>query len=134
MNQKIISDKDKATQRKQAQRQREKALDITEVRVKLAATERATLDELCSVRAGDSEPYSRDEYVKLLIQMDKQRLNEQLTQLADAGPCARCGDSLPGGCNGLFSGESVCWHYPSNPRLRLEIKRAPLNLAKYLPE
>lgn len=124
--------KAKATKRKAEQRQREKALDISEVRLKLSATERATLDELCQVRAGSDEPYSRDEYVRLLILMDKQRLTEQLQQLDDNGPCARCGDPLPGGCNGLFKGEAACWYWPSNTRLKLEVKRPPLDLTKYL--
>ncbi|MGW7678600.1 hypothetical protein [Shewanella sp. S23-S33] len=132
MNKTKASDAAKARARKQAQREREKALDIAEVRLKLSASERADLDDLCRVRAGDEEPYTRDEYVRMLIQIDKRKLAAELVELENAGPCTRCGESLPGGCKGLFKGEPVCWHWPSNPRLRLVVQRPPLDLSKWI--
>jgi hypothetical protein len=122
----------KARARKQAQREREKTLDIAEVRLRLSASERADLDELCSVRAGTEDPYTRDEYVRMLIQIDKRKLAAELAELEKSGPCTRCGESLPGGCKGLFKGEPVCWHWPSNPRLRLVVQRPPLDLSKWI--
>ncbi len=115
----IISAKVKAQKRKAAQRAREKALDIKEVRVLLSAQERANLDRLCTERAGNGEPYAAAEYLKLMIVADIKKLDQQLAELETAEPCPKCKSKLPGGCNGLFKGEAVCWYHPSKKRLEL---------------
>lgn len=53
-----MDDKKKAlaTERKRRQREREKAMDIKEVRVKLSIVEREQLATLCQVRAGIKAP------------------------------------------------------------------------------
>lgn len=106
--------------RKVAQRQRDKSLDLQEVRIVLSATERANLDRLCSVRAGsDAEPYTRAEYLKVRIVADIRQLDQQLAELEQQGPCLKCKSPLPGGCDGLFKGESACFHHQSNKGLGL---------------
>lgn len=96
-----------AAERKRKSREKLKQFDIKVVEVKLSATERSTLTELCQVRGGIRGEYSADEYLALLILRDKQRLDAQLAAL---GSCGKCGETLPGGCGGLFQGESACYH------------------------
>lgn len=106
-----MSDKKKkeAAERKRRQRQREKEADIQEVRLKLSRVERERLSKMCQVRAGASEPYDAAEYVALLIDRDWARLQQQLTDL-NSQRCGKCKDKLPSGCNGLFKGDSECFH------------------------
>jgi hypothetical protein len=75
--------------------------------VKLSASERETLSRLCQVRGGVRGPYDANEFITLLIHRDAQRLDRQLAKL---GQCEKCGSQLPGGCDGLFKGDSQCWH------------------------
>lgn len=122
MNDKKANDdlkRKQANKRKAAQRARELELDIKEVRLMLSAQERANLDELCQVRAGSGEPYTRAEYLKMLLVNDNRKLRAQQAELEKAGPCPRCNSPLPGGCGGLFKGEAVCWFYPGKKRLEL---------------
>ncbi|QNE59111.1 hypothetical protein H5404_25280 (plasmid) [Vibrio parahaemolyticus] len=98
-----------AAERKRRQRQREKEADIQEVRLKLSKVERERLAEMCQVRAGSREPYDAAEYVALLIDRDWQKLQQQLAEL-NSQCCGKCKDPLPGGCNGLFKGDSECFH------------------------
>lgn len=94
-------------ERKRKSREKLKQFDIKVVEVKLSATERATLGELCKVRGGVRGEYAADEYIATLILRDKERLD---TELAALGSCSKCGDALPGGCGGLFKGEAACYH------------------------
>lgn len=96
-----------ATQRKKAQRERQAKLEIKVVEVKLSKAERQTLAQNCQVRGGVSGPYGADEYISTLIRRDNERLQQQLAEL---GCCGKCGSPLPGGCDGLFKGDSACWH------------------------
>ncbi|MGY5383262.1 hypothetical protein [Vibrio metschnikovii] len=108
-----------AAERKRRQRQREKEADIQEVRLKLSRVERERLSKMCQVRAGASEPYDAAEYVALLIDRDWARLQQQLTDL-NSQCCGKCKDPLPSGCNGLFKGDSECFHtYPNYKDLAL---------------
>lgn len=99
--------REQAAERKRKSREKLKQFDIKVVEVKLSATERTDLAELCKVRGGVRGEYTADEYVALLIRRDKERLNAQLAEL---GCCGKCGDKLPGGCGGLFKGDSACYH------------------------
>lgn len=96
-----------AAERKRKSREKLKQFDIKVVEVKLSATERATLSELCNVRGGVRGEYTADEYIATLILRDKERLDAQLAAL---GCCGKCGEALPGGCGGLFQGEAACYH------------------------
>ncbi|WP_025740922.1 hypothetical protein [Salinivibrio socompensis] len=97
-----------AKKRKAAERERARLSGIKEVRIKMDETERDQLDELCRVRAGNREPYDQSEFVALLIKRDFQRLQSELEALS-AKPCAKCGEALPSGCDGLFEGDSRCF-------------------------
>ncbi|MCC3836261.1 hypothetical protein [Vibrio parahaemolyticus] len=77
-----------AAERKRKSREKLKQFDIKVVEVKLSATERTDLAELCKVRGGVRGEYTADEYVALLIRRDKERLNAQLAEL---GCCGKCG-------------------------------------------
>jgi len=94
-------------ERKQAQREKLRAMDITVVEVKLSASERVMLDEGCIVRGGVGGAYSRDEYIATLIRNDNNNLKSDLSQL---GHCKKCDEDLPVGCNGLFKGDCECFH------------------------
>lgn len=105
-----------AAERKRKSRAAAKAAGITRLEVLLGEAELQRLDELCRVRGGVRGPYSADEYISLLIHRDWQRLQQQLAEL---GHCAHCRDALPQGCNGLFKGDSRCWHTEQAKRLAL---------------
>lgn len=96
-----------ANTRKQKSRNAKKTLGIKRIEVQLSEKERERLDELCKVRAGVGEPYTADEFISLLIHRNWEQLQSQLAEL---GTCKKCGSSLPEGCEGLFKGESACWH------------------------
>lgn len=102
-----------AAKRKRRQRQREKDAGIHEVRVNLTATEHDRLLEICRVRAGCGKPYDSSELVALLIDRDWKKLQEQLAELGEKR-CAKCKESLPKGCDGLFKGDSACFHTSPN--------------------
>jgi hypothetical protein len=103
-------------ERKQKQREKLKALDIAVVEVKLSASERAMLDAGCLARGGVRGEYSRDEYIATLIRNDAAKLARDLSQL---GGCAKCGDTLPSGCGGLFMGDAGCFHSVDAKKLML---------------
>lgn len=94
-------------ERKQQQRDKLKAMDITVVEVKLSANERALLDEGCSVRGGVRGAYSRDEYIATLIRNDSKKLKRDLSRI---GNCEKCNNPVPGGCEGVFKGDAECYH------------------------
>lgn len=96
-----------AKARKQKERNRKSALGIKRIEVQLSEKERERLGELCRVRAGVGEPYTADEFISLLIHRNWELLQQQLAEL---GTCKKCGSSLPEGCEGLFKGDSECWH------------------------
>ena len=105
-----------ASERKQKQREKLKALDIGVVEVKLSANERTLLDEGCLIRGGVRGEYSRDEYIATLIRNDNENLKRDLSLL---GVCDKCADALPVGCNGLFKGDAGCFHSVKAKKLML---------------
>ena len=108
-----------AAQRKRDQRQREKATGLKEVRLKLSEEEHRRLRELCRIRAGVGEPYDVGEYLALLMDRDWKKLQAQLHDLGTQR-CAKCDASLPQGCDGLFAGDSACFHtWPNGKVLAL---------------
>ncbi|MBZ6064682.1 hypothetical protein LA374_00420 [Aeromonas schubertii] len=107
-----------ATRRKAAQRQRQAALGIQRVEVKLSARERETLAALCRLRAPSGDPYTADEYISTLIRRDMERYQAQLQALAGQ-TCQHCNNPLPQGCGGAFDGEHACWRTRGNKTLTL---------------
>lgn len=102
-----MSDAKSVNERKQKQRAKLKALDISVVEVKLSVNERALLDEGCELRGGIGGAYSRDEYITTLIRNDNEKLKRDLSQLT---PCEKCSADLPNGCDGVFKGDIQCFH------------------------
>lgn len=95
-----------ATERKAAQRAKLAADGGLRHELVLTRQEVAMLDAGCQRRNPGRAAYSRNEYISLLILCDAQRLDRQEAAL---GRCQRCGNALPGGCDGDFRGEAACW-------------------------
>ncbi|AIK14245.1 hypothetical protein GZ59_24480 [Pectobacterium atrosepticum] len=72
----------------------------------LSDSELQMLEQNCQRRNPGREPYSKADYVSLLILCDNERL---MRQEAALGTCERCNETLPAGCGGLFRGESACF-------------------------
>lgn len=79
------------------------------IHVSLQAVELSRLNELCKVRAVIGDPYSHDEFISTLIARDWERLQRQLAEIEQRGPCKKCGSPLPSGCEGLFKGDASCY-------------------------
>ena len=95
-----------ATERKAAQRQRVKQSGGSRDDLVLTDKENAALEKNRRRRNPGHRPYSRTEYIGLLILCDDERLERQEAGL---GVCQRCGKTLPAGCGGDFRGEAACW-------------------------
>lgn len=105
-----------AKERKQKSRERQKAMDIKVVEVKLSATERETLLHLCEVRGGITGAYEMSEYISTLIRRDKERL---AAQLAELGHCDFCDRPKPEGCGGKWKGLRDCYHTVERKKISL---------------
>jgi len=90
-------------QRKQSQREREKAFDIKRAEVPLSKTEREMLAEGCEFRGR----YTATEYIATLIRRDFERIQETKKTLGD---CQFCNRSLPQGCKRQHKGHKDCFH------------------------
>lgn len=95
-----------ATERKAEQRTKLAANGGLRHELVLTQQEAQILERNRQRRNPDRAPYSRNEYISLLILCDDQRLDRQEAAL---GICQRCGKRLPGGCNGNYRGEAACW-------------------------
>ncbi len=82
----------------------------------LSDRELQMVGENCKRRNPGREPYSKTDYVSLLILCDNERLARQEASL---GVCPRCHAALPAGCDGLFKGEAACWFTRDFRRLNL---------------
>ncbi|MGY3887209.1 hypothetical protein [Aeromonas aquatica] len=98
-----------ATDRKKAQRKRDKDLGIKRIEIRLSAAAMERLEQSAAIRGGVTGPYELPEYVELLITQDADRLALHIEQLSKA-PCGKCGNPLPGGCGGIHKGEHDCAH------------------------
>ncbi|MEC4091599.1 hypothetical protein [Pseudoalteromonas rubra] len=96
-------------ERKEAQRQRDKALGITRVEVRLSSKQAADLDEMCvqAARPGE-QPWTRDEFISRLLQTHQKTHIQTMQRLAKGG-CKKCQYALPEGCKGLFKGDRQCY-------------------------
>lgn len=95
-----------ATDRKAQQRAKLAANGGQRYELVLTQQETQMLERNRQRRNPDRAPYSRNEYISLLILCDDQRLERQEAAL---GSCQRCGKTLPYGCNGDYRGEAACW-------------------------
>ena len=99
-----------ARHRKAKSRARQQAdfekFGLAQVMITLKQDDLNQLNELCSLRAVGTEPYSLTEYLSELIANDMKKYQAQIKNLK---PCAKCGASLPTGCKGLFKGDSQCF-------------------------
>lgn len=115
MTRRRVSDADRraksaARQRRFRDRARQAVAEAGAViQVTLEAVELSRLNELCKARAVIGAPYSHDEFISTLIARDWERLQLQLAELEQRGPCKKCGSPLPGGCDGLFKGDAACY-------------------------
>lgn len=98
--------REQAAERKRRQRERQRSFGRHVIEVVLSDREFEQMKQSCSLRAAGRDPYDMDEYISTLIRRDHERLTAQLAEL---GACPKCGDVLPGGCDGLFKGEEACW-------------------------
>lgn len=90
-----------SAERKQDQRNKEKANGEVKVSFTLTAKQAERLDFICA-----SREFSRAEIIPLLIYQDSLMVDE-LTK--DLGLCGRCGKSLPVGCGEEFKGLTGCF-------------------------
>ncbi|MCI4204393.1 hypothetical protein [Dickeya dianthicola] len=102
-----LNQKEKAAARKRRQRARQ-ANEFGQHRLELMLSDRELqmLEENCKRRNPGREPYSKADYVSLLILCDNERLARQESSL---GTCRSCNSQLPGGCGGAFIGEEACF-------------------------
>jgi hypothetical protein len=99
--------KQQATARKRRQRAADKArFGNRKIEIVLSDNELELLDQNCITRNQGGEPYSRNEYISLLILCDAVRLAKRIVKL---GCCKNCGLPLPVGCGGSFKGEASCF-------------------------
>jgi hypothetical protein len=96
--------------RKKAQRERDRQSGIKRIEIRLSADAQAALEQACQVRGGVRGPYELAEYIETLIRQDGDKLALQLEQLAALDGCQRCGSPLPGGCGGVHRGAVGCYH------------------------
>ncbi|MEC5319286.1 hypothetical protein VSX61_10085 [Brenneria populi subsp. brevivirga] len=99
------------TQQAAARKRRQRARQSSQfgqhrLELQLSDFEWQKLEENCKRRNPGREPYSKADYVSLLILCDSERLARQEAKL---GACQRCGTALPKGYDGVFNGEAACW-------------------------
>lgn len=108
--------KELARKRQQAHRQKQKALGVTELRLKLYPIDIKRLDAIrtfFSYPEGVEQNYDNtQDTIEALIH----RVYDELPQIREKlGTCSHCGHQLPEGCckdapGGLFHGSAKCWH------------------------
>jgi len=99
--------REKARIRKQKSRARQSRSEgVNRLEVILTDNELAALERGCKSRNPGREPYSRNEYIALLIIKDIAELDAQEKKIP---PCKKCGAKPPGHCERAFKGESGCW-------------------------
>lgn len=107
------------TERKKAQRERDRTQQVKRIEIRLNPEAVKALEHACAVRGGVRGPYEFAEYVATLIEQDQERLALQVDQLKASGPCGKCGKPLPEGCGGFFKEESDCFHKLEHRQLML---------------
>ncbi|WP_038914140.1 hypothetical protein [Dickeya zeae] len=112
-----LNQKEKAAARKRRQRARQ-ANEFGQHRLELMLSDRELqmLEENCKRRNPGREPYSKADYVSLLILCDNERLARQESSL---GSCRSCNSQLPAGCGSAFIGEKACFFTHDARKLNL---------------
>ncbi|MGK3122888.1 hypothetical protein ACCY16_02035 [Candidatus Pantoea formicae] len=104
---KISDIKASARLRKQKSRARLASTEgINRIELTLTDRELASLDRGRVQRNPGREPYSRNEYIALLLLNDESELAAQQEATA---PCRKCGTRPPDNCDRAFKGEAQCW-------------------------
>lgn len=99
--------REKARLRKQRSREKQsREQGLHRVELTLSSQEMAALERGRFHRNPGRQPYSRNEYIALLLINDAAALHEQ--ELATPA-CGKCGAKPPDNCKGSFKGESTCW-------------------------
>lgn len=108
-----------STERKRAQRQRDKEQGITTIILRVDSKEMAMLQKGCSERRIARRPYEVTEYLIGLIRQDNKLLHKQLANLRKSS-CGKCGDTLPGDPDGCcMQGDSACWQTSGYKKLMI---------------
>ncbi|WP_072094142.1 hypothetical protein [Trabulsiella odontotermitis] len=103
----ILTTRERARLRKQRSRASlAKQEGVNRFEVSLTDSELAALERGRVNRNPGREPYSRNEYIALLLINDAGKLAEQESALP---VCGKCGAKPPQHCEGAFKGESTCW-------------------------
>lgn len=96
-----------ASERKAAQRERQRNAGVTRMELLLDNQEYDMLMRNCAIRRPGREPYDIVEYLQFLIRKDDADVKEQLEKLGKK-KCGKCGEQLPvKEC--CMSGDSSCW-------------------------
>ena len=99
--------RENARLRKQRSREKQsKEQGLHRVELTLSSKEMAALERGRIHRNPGRQPYSRNEYIALLLINDAALLMEQEKA---QHPCSSCGALPPDSCKGIFKGKSDCW-------------------------
>lgn len=107
-----------STERKAAQRDRDKALGFVRLELRIEAQELTELDELCQLLRPGKEPYTRPELFGLLVRRARQQYKDTLAKISH---CRKCGDAAPvNEC--VCAGDSECWRTYGPGELVVKVK------------
>lgn len=93
--------------RKAAQRDRDKAGGVGELRVRLGAGVLDKLAEAQQIRGGQGGAYTATEYIATLILRDHELLQQQRESVSGK-ICEQCRKPLPAGCGGVLAAQKGC--------------------------
>ncbi|WP_323667106.1 hypothetical protein [Pectobacterium punjabense] len=97
-----------STERKAAQRARQRDAGVVKVEIHVDAQELEMLKHNCTLRRPGREPYDIDEYLTTLIRQDAAALQQKIATLNKRN-CQKCGEKLPV-VECCLSGASECWN------------------------
>lgn len=102
-----LTAKEKARLRKQRSRARQRLSEgLVRSEFTLNCQEEAALERGRFHRNPGREPYTRSEYIALLLLNDAAKLDAQEAALPQ---CKKCGSKPPVHCERAFRGDSECW-------------------------
>jgi len=103
--------------RKAAQRQRDKAGGFVRLELRIEGAELALLDELCAALRPGKAAYTRPELVALAI---RKISNDYRRKLAKNQTCKKCGEAAPV-VECICAGDSECWLNWARRNLQMNI-------------
>lgn len=108
-----------STERKAAQRERQRNAGVIRLDLQLDAQEYEMVLRNCSQRRPGKTAYSLKEYLQLLIRADEAALRKELAKL-NKQTCGKCGEQLPvDKC--CMAGDSQCWLTHGGRKLNLPL-------------